>query len=88
MASAEKTDIKKIVTTTTPGVVLTLDDEEAQVLADLLAKVSGPTSGRRGVRDRIARAMEDVGVKWTYPGIQGIAGTLTVDSSSGIKGVY
>ena len=47
---------------------LTLDGNEAQFLADLLAKVGGhPEYSRRRYADAITASMQDAGIKFNYP---------------------
>ena len=57
---------KKETTKTKTKIQLTLTDEEAKVLAVILAKVGGdPATTSRGVAERISKALYGVGCSYT-----------------------
>lgn len=59
---------KAKVTTQVLELTLTLDGNEAQFLADLLANVGGdPEYSRRRYADVITASLRDVGIRSTYP---------------------
>ena len=55
-----------------------MSGDEAQTLADILAKVGGsPTFSRRGDAENISNALSDAGVKWARPCAADITGGIT-----------
>lgn len=57
-----KVEVEKIMTVTENHVTLTLDADEAQVIADLLYFVGGPTrTSRRKYADRVSNALHYAG---------------------------
>lgn len=61
MAKAKAAQIDIVTTTTVPGVRLDLTKAEAQVLYDILARVGGASSGRRGLSDNVMSALLGTG---------------------------
>lgn len=68
-ANTTKTTVMKpVVEEVVTGVTLTLDKDEAQFLADVLAKVGGsPEYSRRRHQQPISDALASAGIKHQYP---------------------
>lgn len=61
MASAQRTEIETVVAV--PGIALTLTEEEAAALGAVLTHVGGsPTVSRRGLVQKVLRALDALGV--------------------------
>lgn len=68
----------QVQTIRTKTVTLLLSEEEAQLVADVLAKVGGsPTGSRRKYQDDISRALDKAGYQATYP-LKDVEGALTM----------
>ena len=73
-----KTVMKPVKEEVVTSVTLTLDADEAQFLADVLAKVGGdPTYSRRRYQTPISTALRDAGVSYQYPIPDTERGTIT-----------
>lgn len=66
MATAQSCTVTRTVEVGEAGISLTLTLEEAEVLAEVLGRVSGPINGRRGKVNDMFSALLDAGVEWDW----------------------